>query len=181
MQKTARKNTKYSRNETILKIGHLPKAIAHAKAIAFSPMVSLDQKLKMPKTCQKPFYKAIRAVLCKKTARKNTKYPRNETILSCKGYSPCKGYSHRLRAVPLRSVTSKLGRTGESEFTRARKARVRSELKPRGSWGEGRKGGRDCILFCNRGVQIFLRRPSIGELDWLINNRMLSARCHCNL
>ena len=39
----------------------------------------------------------------------------------------------RLRAVPLRSVTSKLGRTGESEFTRARKARVRSERKPRGS------------------------------------------------
>ena len=60
----------------------------------------------------------------------------------------------RLRAVPLRSVTSKLGRTGESEFTRARKARVRSERKPRGSWGEGGKGGRDCILFCNRRVQI---------------------------
>ena len=36
MQKTARKNTKYSRNETILKIGHLAKAIAHAKAIAFA-------------------------------------------------------------------------------------------------------------------------------------------------
>ena len=48
----------------------------------------------------------------------------------------------RLRAVPLRSVTSKLGRTGESEFTRARKARVRSERKPRGSWGEGGKGGK---------------------------------------
>ena len=29
--KTARKNTKYSRNETILKIGHLAKAIAFAK------------------------------------------------------------------------------------------------------------------------------------------------------
>ena len=27
MQKTARKNAKYSRNETILKIGHLAKAI----------------------------------------------------------------------------------------------------------------------------------------------------------
>ena len=27
----------------------------------------------------------------------------------------------------------------------------------------------------------FLRGPSIGELDWLINNRMLSARCHCHL
>ena len=31
VQKTARKNTKYSRNETILKIGHLTKAIAFAK------------------------------------------------------------------------------------------------------------------------------------------------------
>ena len=30
-EKTARKNTKYSRNETILKIGHLPKTIAFAK------------------------------------------------------------------------------------------------------------------------------------------------------
>ena len=30
LQKTAAKNTKYSRNETILKIGHHAKAIAHA-------------------------------------------------------------------------------------------------------------------------------------------------------
>ena len=36
MQKTARKNTKYSRNETSLKIGHFAKALAHAKAIAFA-------------------------------------------------------------------------------------------------------------------------------------------------
>ena len=36
VQKTARKRTKYWRNETILKIGHLAKAIAHAKAIAFA-------------------------------------------------------------------------------------------------------------------------------------------------
>ena len=35
MQKTARKTTKYSRNETILKIGHLGKAITFAWAIAF--------------------------------------------------------------------------------------------------------------------------------------------------
>jgi len=35
VQKTARKNTKYSRNETILKTGHLAKARAHAEAIAF--------------------------------------------------------------------------------------------------------------------------------------------------
>ena len=36
VQKTAPKNTKYSRNETILQMGHLAKAIAHAKAIAFA-------------------------------------------------------------------------------------------------------------------------------------------------
>ena len=32
VQKTALKNTKYSRNETILKIAHQAKAIAHAKS-----------------------------------------------------------------------------------------------------------------------------------------------------
>ena len=35
VQKTAGKNTKDSRNETTFKIGHLAKAIAHGKAIAF--------------------------------------------------------------------------------------------------------------------------------------------------
>ena len=32
VQKTAPKNTKYSRNESILKIGHHAKAIGHAKS-----------------------------------------------------------------------------------------------------------------------------------------------------
>ena len=32
LQKTAPKNTKYSRNESILKIGHHAKAKAHAKS-----------------------------------------------------------------------------------------------------------------------------------------------------
>ena len=32
LQKTAPKNTKYSTNESILKIGHHAKAIAHAKS-----------------------------------------------------------------------------------------------------------------------------------------------------
>ena len=44
-------------------------------------MVSLGQKLKMPKTCENSFYKIIRVVLSKKTLEKNTKYSRNETIL----------------------------------------------------------------------------------------------------
>ena len=80
MQETVGKNTKYSRNETILKIGHLAKALVHAKAIAFEKMVSLGQKLKRPKTCGKRLYKKTRVVLCKKTAAKNAKYSRNETI-----------------------------------------------------------------------------------------------------
>ena len=36
VQKTARKNNKYWRNERILKIGHLALAIAHAKSIDFA-------------------------------------------------------------------------------------------------------------------------------------------------
>ena len=58
------------------KFDHHAKAIAHAK---FS--LTLAQKLKFLKTCQNPFYKSFRLVLCKKTAPKNTKYPRNETFL----------------------------------------------------------------------------------------------------
>ena len=68
VQKTIRKNTKYWRNETILKIGHLAKAIAHAKGLC--KMVTLGQKLKMPKRCEKPSYKIIRVVLCKKPHEK---------------------------------------------------------------------------------------------------------------
>ena len=33
VQKTGLKNTKYLRNETILKISHIAKAIAHAKSL----------------------------------------------------------------------------------------------------------------------------------------------------
>ena len=42
---------------------HLAKAIEHVRAIDFAKMVKLGQKLKMPKTCEKPFYKNIRVVL----------------------------------------------------------------------------------------------------------------------
>ena len=44
-------------------------------------MVSLGQKLKMPNTCQKPFYKNIKGVSLEKTARERTKYSKNERIL----------------------------------------------------------------------------------------------------
>ena len=54
MEKTAGKNTKYSRNETILKIGHLANAIAHAKAMALQN-VQFGSKIKMSKNMQKAF------------------------------------------------------------------------------------------------------------------------------
>jgi len=41
----------------------------------------LGQKLKMPKTCEKPFHKIIRVVLWKKPLEKKTKYSKNETVL----------------------------------------------------------------------------------------------------
>ena len=90
VQKTAPKNTKYSRNESILKIGH------HAcKGYSPCKILTLAKKLKFQKTCQNPFYKSFTVVLCKKTAPKTTKYSGNESIFkighhACKGYSPCK-------------------------------------------------------------------------------------------
>ena len=86
-KKTAQKNTKYSRSESILKIGN------HAcKAYSPCKILTLAQKLKFQKTCQNPLYKSFRVVLCKKTARKHTKYSRNESILKL-GHHACKGYS----------------------------------------------------------------------------------------
>ena len=57
-KKKIEKNTKYSGKERILKIAYLCK------------MVSLGQKLKMSKTCQKLFLKNVRVVLFKKPSRK---------------------------------------------------------------------------------------------------------------
>ena len=51
VEKTAAENTKYLRNETILKIGH------HAKATAHSKFLTWGEKLKLPKKCENQFYK----------------------------------------------------------------------------------------------------------------------------
>ena len=65
VQKTAPKNTKYSRNESILKIGH------HAcKGYSPCKILTLAQKSKFQKTCQNPFYKSFGLVLCKKLLQK---------------------------------------------------------------------------------------------------------------
>ena len=66
VQKTAQKNTKYSRNESILKIGH------HAcKGYSPCKILTLAQKLKFQKTCQNPFYKSFTVVLCKNRSKKH--------------------------------------------------------------------------------------------------------------
>ena len=90
LQKTAPKNTKYSRNESILKMGY-----HSCKGYSPCKILTLAQKLKFQKTCQNPFFKSFRIVLSKKSLRKNTKYSRSNSILKighhpCKGYSPCK-------------------------------------------------------------------------------------------
>ena len=65
VQKTAPKNTKYSTNERILKIGN------HAcKGYSPCKILTLAQKLKFQKTCQNPFCKSFRVVLCKKPLQK---------------------------------------------------------------------------------------------------------------
>ena len=67
-----------------------------SKGYSLCKMVSLGQKFKMPKTCDKRLYKHIRLVLCKKRLQKaaNIWEMRPSWKLQkwplCKGYSLCK-------------------------------------------------------------------------------------------
>ena len=65
VQKTAPKNTKYSRNESIWKINHYA-----CKGYSPCKILTLAQKLKFQKTCQNAFYKSFGVVLCKKPLQK---------------------------------------------------------------------------------------------------------------
>ena len=68
----------------------------------YSPckILSLGQKIKLPKTCQKRFYKHIRVVLCKKRLQKTANiiilfeewehFENGQKWPQCKDYSPCK-------------------------------------------------------------------------------------------
>ena len=67
MQKTAPKNSYYSKNESILKMaknGHNAKVYSPVK------ILSLGQKIKLPKTCEKRLDKHVKVVLCKKRLQK---------------------------------------------------------------------------------------------------------------
>ena len=74
VQKNARKNTKYSRNETILKIGHHAKAIAHAKSSLWVKNYNSKKHVTIHSTNHLHLLSA-------KNRSKNTKYSRNETML----------------------------------------------------------------------------------------------------
>ena len=80
VQKTAPKNTNYSRNEAILKIGHLAKAIAHVRLQALQ-YGRFRSKIKNAKNMRKTILQEHQSCSVQKTLRKNTKYSRNETIL----------------------------------------------------------------------------------------------------
>ena len=66
------------------------------KGYSLCKMVSLGQKIKLPKTCEKRFYKYIIDVLCKKRLQKilnigeMRRIRKLEKWPQCKGYSPCK-------------------------------------------------------------------------------------------
>ena len=78
--KNGSKKQKFWKKETFLKIGHLAKAKAHAKAIALAEWLLWVKNYKCQKHA-KTFNKYSSVDLCKKTARKSTKYWKNETIL----------------------------------------------------------------------------------------------------
>ena len=56
MQKTARKNTKYWRNESIFNIGHHAKAIAHAKSLLWVKNSNSKKHVKIHSTNHLEFF-----------------------------------------------------------------------------------------------------------------------------
>ena len=101
LQKTAPKNTKYSRNESIFKIGH------HAcKGYSPCKILTLAQKLKFQKTCQNPFYKSFTVVLCKKPLQKSTNI-REMRAFSKSAIMHAKAIAHAKSSLWLKNLNSK--------------------------------------------------------------------------
>ena len=70
VQKTASKNTKYSKNETILKNSRNFENWPSCKGYTPCKILTLAQKLKFQKTCQNPFYKSFTVILSKNRFKK---------------------------------------------------------------------------------------------------------------
>ena len=87
VQKTAPKTTKYSRNESSLKMSHQAKVIAHAKSSLWVKNENCKKLVKIYSTNHLELFCA------KNRSEKHQifqKWEHFENLPSCKGYSPCK-------------------------------------------------------------------------------------------
>ena len=106
------------------------------KGYSLCKMVRLGQKFKMPKTCEKRFYKSIRVVPRKKPLWKTPNIrefrPFGKSAI-LQGYSPCKGYS-LCKMVNL-SQKLKMPKTCEKRFYKGIRVVVRKKplRKPKNS------------------------------------------------
>ena len=117
VQKTARKNTKYSRNETILKIGPLAKSIIFAWAIAFAKYLIWAKNLsclKHVKIDSASLLEIFRANSRSKNTQIFQKWDDFENRPSCKVYSLCMGYS--LCKILILGQKLKLPKTCQNRF-----------------------------------------------------------------
>ena len=94
VQKTVRKNTKYSRNESILKIGH------HARLQALQNP-HFGSKIKNKKNMSKCILQIIQNCSVQNTAQKNDKYSRNESILKIGYYAKAIGFAKSKKHVKI--------------------------------------------------------------------------------
>ena len=107
LQKTARKNTKYWRKQTILNMGRLRNAIAHAKAIAFAKCSVLVKNYQCQKHAKNHSTRTAQLFCAENGSKKHQileKRDNFENRPSCQGYSPCKGYSHLAKAIAYANI-----------------------------------------------------------------------------
>ena len=86
VQTTSRKNGKYSRKETILKIGHLAKAKGFAKSSLSVKNCNSKKHLKIHSANNSELF-------CAKNRSKNTRYSRNDTILKISHHAKSIGFA----------------------------------------------------------------------------------------
>ena len=98
VQKTAQKNTKYSRNESILKIGHHAKAIAHAKSSLCLKNYNSKKHVRIHSTNHLQLF-------CAKNRSKKHRYSRNESILKIGHHA--KAIAHAKSSLWLKNYNSK--------------------------------------------------------------------------
>ena len=74
------------------------------KGYSPSKILTLGQKLKLPKICQKRLYEHIRVVLCKKRLQKTAKIQKNESFLKmAKNGHNAKAIAHAKYSIGLKN------------------------------------------------------------------------------